>query len=110
MSGIRFGRGREYQFFRREDVCSRWDLAAAVDVLNGLRGNTAAISLFRPEVGTLGQATAGLTDAQMNQSITPVVVAGKSLVPPPQREAKKGTLNPRKPVPAHHSTALQAAQ
>jgi len=117
MSVIRFGRGREYQFFRREVVRSRWDLAAAVHRLHGLRRDAAAISLFRGKDGTLGQATAGRTVERVNQSVTRVLVAGRVLIALRQREGKKGALNLREPAPVmapvQHSAeraALQAAQ
>ena len=100
MSSIRFGRGREYQFFRRDDVRSRWDLRSAVQFLNGFRGDAVAMSLFRRQAGAVGASPASLTDEQVIQSIARMLVAGELLVALPQREKIRETLNLGEPAPA----------
>jgi hypothetical protein len=100
MSSIRFGRGREFQFFRREDIRSRWDLPAAVQFLNGFRGDAVAMSHFRRQVGELGASTAALTDEQVIQSVARMLVAGELLVVPPQRMRQRETLNLRESAAA----------
>ncbi len=79
MSSIRFGRGREYQIFRREDLRTRWDLRAAVDFLNGFRGDLTAMA------GLRRQAPGNATDEQVIQSLARKLVSGELVVALPQR-------------------------
>ena len=66
MSSIRFGRAREYQFFRREDIRMRWDLRSAVQFLNEFRGDAVVMSNFRGQVKA--STSANITDEQVIQS------------------------------------------
>jgi len=85
---IRFGRGREYQFFRREDVRMRWDLKAATQFLNGFRSDAVAMAQFRRQAmaGGSGAGPGALTEEQLIQVIARQMVSGELLVVLPQRE------------------------
>jgi hypothetical protein len=101
MSAIRFGRGREYQFFRREDIRMRWDLRSAVQFLNGFRANEVAMSNFRREVAKGISAAAGsLSDEQVIQSLARMLVAGEFLVALPQRVKHREPIDLRAPAAA----------
>jgi hypothetical protein len=102
MSSIRFGSGREYQFFRREDVRMRWDLRPAVQFLNGFRGDAVAMTAFRRQLGVagIGPSTAALTDEQVIQSLARMLVAGEFVVAMPQRERQRDTLDLGAPAAA----------
>jgi hypothetical protein len=90
MSSIRFGRGREYQFFRREDIRSRWDLASATSFLNGFRSDGVAMSTFRREVAAklspAGQSS--ISDDQIIHSMARMLVTGEFVVALPAGERK----------------------
>jgi len=97
MSSIRFGRGREYQFFRREDIRMRWDLRSAVQFLNEFRGDAMAMSNFRRQVKA-STAAANISDEQVIQSLARMLVAGEYLVAMPQRQRQMETLDLRAPA------------
>ena len=102
MSSIRFGRGREYQFFRREDVRLRWDLQSAVQFLNGFRSDKAAMAGFRWQVlasGT-GGPQANLADEQVIQSLGQMLASGALVVVPPDRKRHIDLLGTGTPVSA----------
>jgi hypothetical protein len=96
MSLIRFGRGREFQFFRREDIRMRWDLRSATQLLNEFRSDPVAMATFRRQAMTTGAGgTHGnLNDDQVIQVIARQMVAGELVVALPQRERKMLTLQP----------------
>lgn len=106
MNSIRFGRGRDYQFIRREDFRLRWDLQSAVQFLNGFRGDAVAMTTFRRQTGSNGP---NATDEQVIQSLARQLVAGEFLVALPQRELKKEALNLAEPAPAAAPPPRQAA-
>ena len=101
MSDIRFGRGREYQFFRREDIRVRWDLASAVQFLNNHRGNALTMSHFRQEVAkrTLTKAE-DLTEEQIIQSMARMLAAGEFVVLLPLRMRHRDPIDLGEPAPA----------
>ena len=105
MSSIRFGRAREYQFFRREDIRMRWDLRSAVQFLNEFRGDAVVMSNFRGQVKA--STTANITDEQVIQSLARMLVAGEFLVALPQRIRQQETIDLR--VPAAAAPAPQAS-
>jgi hypothetical protein len=87
MSLIRFGRGREYQFFRREDVRMRWDLPAAVQFLTRFRTDPAAMAGFRKQIAR-GNPTVDqrLSDEKVIQSMARLLVSGEVIIAMPQRD------------------------
>jgi hypothetical protein len=101
MSSIRFGRGREYQFFREEDVRRRWDLRAAVQFLNGFRADPVAMATFRRQVSKeIGASAAKLSDEQVIQSLARMLVVGEFVVALPERQRHRDPLELREPVAA----------
>jgi hypothetical protein len=101
MSAIRFGRGREYQFFRREDIRMRWDLRSAVQFLNGFRADAVTMTTFRREVAKeVSASAADLSDEQVVQSLARMLVAGDFLVALPQRMKHKDPIDLGAPAPA----------
>ena len=101
MSAIRFGRGREYQFFRQEDIHRRWDLRSAVQFLNGFRADAIAMASFRREVGKeITASPANFSDEQVIQSLARMLVAGEFMVALPQRQPHRDPLELRAPVAA----------
>ena len=98
MSSIRFGRGREYQFFRRDDIRMRWDLRSAVQFLNEFRGDAVAMANFRRQVKA--SASVNISDEQVIQSLARMLVAGEYLVALPQRMRQLETLDLRVPAAA----------
>lgn len=88
MSSIRFGRGREYHFLRREDIRARWDLQSAVAFLNGFRADAVAMARIRRELlGIAGGSTiqGKMTDEQVIQTVARKLVSGELLLVLPQR-------------------------
>lgn len=101
MSAIRFGRGREYQFFRREDMRMRWDLRSAVQFLNGYRSDAVAMNHFRREVAKgITAAPGNLSEEQVIQSLARMLVAGEFLVVLPHRLQHKDPIDLGAPAPA----------
>jgi len=98
MSSIRFGRGQEYHFFRREDLRARWELQAAVQFLNGFRGDAVMMSNFRREMPAA--TPANLTDEQVIQSLARSLVAGEYLVALPRRINYRDMLDLGETAPA----------
>lgn len=87
MSLIRFGRGREFQFFRREDVRLRWDLPAAVQFLTRFRTDAAAMAGFRRQIARGNPAVdQRLSDEKVIQAMARLLVSGEVIVAMPQRE------------------------
>lgn len=91
MSSIRFGRGREYQFFRREDIRGRWDLQSAVHFLNGFRADAVVMANLRRQL--VATNSAKLTDEQVIQSVARMLVAGEFVVALPQGMPRRDTLD-----------------
>lgn len=87
MSLIRFGRGREYQFFRREDIRMRWDLKSATSFLNGFRTDPVAMAQFRRQAiaSGAGGAHGNLSEEQIIQTMARQLVSGELVVVQPQR-------------------------
>ena len=98
MSSIRFGRGREYQFFRREDIRMRWDLRSAVQFLNEFRGDAVVMANFRRQVKA--STSVNISDEQVIQSLARMLVAGEFLVAMPQRQRQLETLDLAAPAAA----------
>jgi hypothetical protein len=96
MSLIRFGRGREFQFFRREDIRMRWDLRSATQLLSEFRSDPVAMATLRRQAMTTGAggAQGNLTDEQVIQVIARQMVAGELVVALPQRERKMLAVRP----------------
>lgn len=94
MSQIRFGRGRVYEFFRREDIKSRWDLESATRFLRGFRSDFSAMESFRSHVlSTVAVGSSGLTDEQVIASYARLLVSGDVVVAMPARERRLGHLS-----------------
>jgi len=87
MSLIRFGRAREYQFLRREDVRTRWDLKSATHFLNSFRNDAVAFGALRREASAFGglSSKGNLSDDQVIQILARQLVAGELLVALPHR-------------------------
>jgi len=101
MSDIRFGGGREYQFFRREDIRVRWDLPSAVQFLNSYRGDARAMGHFRQEVAKRTFTKADdLSAEQIIQSMARMLAAGEFVVLLPQRIRHRDPIDLGKPAPA----------
>lgn len=96
MSLIRFGRGREYQFFRREDIRARWDLKAATQFLNGFRSDAVAMAQFRRQAVAAGAGVGpgALSEEQLIQVIARQMVSGELVVVYPQRDRQVPTPRP----------------
>lgn len=108
MSTIRFGRGREYQFFRREDIRARWDLNSATQFLNRFRADSIAMAGFRRQVTGTGANGTKLTDDQVLQSVARLMVAGELIVALPQQERRKDELpSAPMPPPVHQERAAK---
>lgn len=87
MSSIRYGRGHQYHFFRRQEIRSRWDLASATQFLNQFRKDGSALALLRRQVlssPALGGQGA-LTDDQVIAALARMLVSGDLVVVPPER-------------------------
>lgn len=108
MSSIRFGRGSYYQFYRREDIRTRWDLHSALQFLNGFRSDATAMAMLRRQVSKNGTATsqANVPDEQIVQTLARMLVSGELVVaypnrqrypdsPPPEAEAPPAAPPPR---------------
>jgi hypothetical protein len=101
MSSIRFGRGREYQFFRQEDVRRNWDLRSAAQFLNGFRTDAVAMASFRRQVSKQTTASpANLSDEQVIQSLARMLVAGDFMVALPERQRHRDPIELRAPASA----------
>lgn len=94
MNAIRFGRGREVQFFLKRDILSRWDLRSAEQFLNRFRNDAVAMATFRREVAGKEPvlSTGKLSDVQVIQNLARMLVSGEFLVVPPDRLRQKDTL------------------
>lgn len=99
MNGIRFGRGQEYVFFRREEVKREWDLPSAIRFLNRFRNDPHAMSAFRRQLPP-GTAVGGqvLTDDKVIASYARLLVTGEVVVAYPAREKRIGHLSVVVPV------------
>lgn len=97
MSSTRFGRGREFQFFRREELRTRWDVGNAKRFIGGFRGDTGAMTGFRKIVtgGAAGGAPGTLSDDQVILHIARMLVSGELIVAMPELFREKGHLNVR---------------
>jgi hypothetical protein len=94
MSAIRFGRGTFYQFFRREDIRMRWDLASAMQFLNEFRKDALIMANFRRQAQTEA-ATAvqpPQSDDEVLKRIAAKMVRGEIIVALPLRERHRDTL------------------
>lgn len=102
MSSIRFGRGAYYQFFRREDVRTRWDYHSAVQFLNGFRSDEALMATLRRHALAKGTAfsQSKVSDEQVIQILARLLVSGELLVALPHRERYPDTQLPETPVAA----------
>ncbi|MBI2685712.1 MAG: hypothetical protein HYX27_05310 [Acidobacteria bacterium] len=102
MSLIRFGRGRDYQFFRREDIRMRWDLRSATQFLGGFRNNAVAMETFRREALKIsgGAGSSTLSDEQVLQIIARQLVSGDLMVALPYRERQAPQLRFIEDAPA----------
>jgi hypothetical protein len=95
MSLIRFGRGWEYQFFRREDIRTRWDLRSATQLLNEFRSDLSAMATLRQPAMTTGAgaATGTLSDEQVVAVIARQMAAGELVVALPYRQRRHLTIS-----------------
>lgn len=106
MSLIRFGRGREYQFLRREDLRMRWDVQSAAQFLNGFRKDAAAMAGLRRQA----QATGKVTDEQVVQIIARQLVSGEFVVALPQRQRQMDHLEVETPTAVPAPRQARAAE
>jgi hypothetical protein len=95
MSTIRFGRDREYRFFRREDIRARWDESSAIAFLNRFRTDSLAMAGFRRQIS--GSAAGKLSDEDVIKRIARMLVSGELVVVRPQLERVKDELPPTPP-------------
>ena len=106
MSGIRFGRGQEYVFFRREEVKGQWDLPGAIRFLDRFRSDPHAMSAFRRQLSS-GTAVGGpaLTDDLVIARYARLLVSGEVVVAYPARERWIGHLSVVRPPEAASAPA-----
>lgn len=94
MSQIRFGRGRDYEFFRREDVKTRWDLESATRFIRGFSDDSQAMATFRSQVlSSVAFGAQKLTDDQVIASYARLLVSGDVIVAMPARQQRIGHLS-----------------
>ncbi len=94
MSTIRFGRDREYRFFRREDIRARWDENSATAFLNRFRSDALAMAGFRRQIHA---GAAKLSDDEVIKRVARLLVSGELVVVRPQHERVKDELPPTPP-------------
>lgn len=82
MKTIRFGSGREYRFFRKEEMRSHWTHASAQQFLLRFKGDTAGLEVLRSLVpGLAGSAPNGrLNEEQLLARIAAALVKGEIVV------------------------------
>lgn len=85
MSLIRFGRGREYLFFRRGDLRTRWDLQSAQQFLKRFQGDERSMALLRRNAN-ISSAGSKVSEEQVIETLARMLVSGELIVAMPARE------------------------